>query len=64
VYHSANDAAVPVENALRYVRALSEEGISFQVSILPDASHGINLGLDSPVHNWTPELDRWLKYSV
>jgi acetyl esterase/lipase len=64
VYHSANDASVPVENALRYVRALSEEGIAFQVSILPNASHGINLGLDNPVHNWTPELDRWLKYSV
>ncbi|KAL4905786.1 hypothetical protein BDW74DRAFT_177484 [Aspergillus multicolor] len=64
IYHSANDAAVPVENALRFISALTEKSIPYQALILPDAGHGIALALDDPVRNWTPELYRFLTYSI
>ncbi|RDW76304.1 alpha/beta hydrolase [Aspergillus mulundensis] len=64
IYHSANDATVPVENALRFIGALTEKSRPYQSLILPDAAHGIALALDDPQRNWTPELDRFLTYSI
>ncbi|KAH7310672.1 Alpha/Beta hydrolase protein [Stachybotrys elegans] len=64
IYHSANDATVPVENALLFIQAMVAHNRPFQTLILPDAAHGIALGLNDPVRNWTPELDRWMKYSI
>ncbi|KAL5333690.1 Alpha/Beta hydrolase protein [Aspergillus crustosus] len=64
IYHSVNDATVPVENALRFIGALNKNSIPFHALIIPDAGHGIALGLDDPKHDWTSELDRFLTYSV
>jgi acetyl esterase/lipase len=64
VYHSANDDAVPVENTLLFVQALSTNKVPFQSLILPDAPHANALAVNDPVRNWTPELDRWMKYSI
>lgn len=64
VFHSANDATVPVENTLMFVQAMSKHRRPFQVSILPDGQHGAALALNDPQRNWTPELDRWMKYSI
>lgn len=64
LFHSANDATVPVENTLLFVQAMSKHRRPFQVSILPDGQHGAALALNDPIRNWTPELDRWMKYSI
>ncbi|KAL4881932.1 Alpha/Beta hydrolase protein [Aspergillus karnatakaensis] len=64
VYHSANDAAVPVENTLRFIGALTEKSVPFQALILPDGEHGIALALDDPVRYWGNELERFLTYSI
>ncbi|KFA79088.1 hypothetical protein S40288_07031 [Stachybotrys chartarum IBT 40288] len=64
VYHSANDATVPVQNTLLFLQALAANQVPFQTSILPDGEHGIALALNDPVRNWTPELDRWMNYSI
>ncbi|KAL3473538.1 Alpha/Beta hydrolase protein [Aspergillus californicus] len=64
VYHSANDATVPVENTLRFIGALTKESRPYQALILPDGAHGIALALDDPQRNWSPELDRFLTYSI
>lgn len=64
VFHSANDATVPVKNSLLFVEALAAKGRPFQTLILPDGAHGLALALNDPVRNWTPELDRWMKYSI
>jgi len=32
--------------------------------VLPDGKHGIGLGVDDPVRDWRPELERFLKYSI
>jgi dipeptidyl aminopeptidase/acylaminoacyl peptidase len=64
VYHSANDATVPVENTLRFISALTDKSRPYQALIIPDGAHGIALGLDDPQRNWSPELDRFLTYSI
>ncbi|KAL4805923.1 Alpha/Beta hydrolase protein [Aspergillus unguis] len=64
IYHSANDATVPVENALRFIGAMTGVSRPYEALILPDAPHGIALGLGDPVRDWTGELDRWMKYSI
>lgn len=64
IFHTATDPVVPVENTLWFVNALAAAKVSFQSLVLPDGNHGIALALANPVLNWTPELERWLKYSV
>lgn len=64
LFHTANDATVPVENALLFSKAMAAHKRPFQSLILPDGYHGLVLALDDPVRNWTPELERWMKYSI
>jgi acetyl esterase/lipase len=64
VFHTANDPTVPVKNALLFIDALTEAGRPYQTLILPDGPHGIALGLGDPQRDWTPELERWLAYSI
>ncbi|KAL2858580.1 Alpha/Beta hydrolase protein [Aspergillus pseudoustus] len=64
VYHSANDATVPVENTLRFIGAMTEHSRPYQALILPDGAHGIALALGDPERNWEGELDRFLTYSI
>ena len=64
LFHTANDGSVPVENALMFTKAMAAHDRPFQSLILPDGEHGLALALDDPVRNWTPELERWMKYSI
>lgn len=64
VYHSVNDATVPVENTLRFIGALAAKERPFQTLIIPDGDHGIGLAMDDPQRNWAPELDRFMAYSI
>ncbi|KXJ85873.1 Alpha/Beta hydrolase protein [Microdochium bolleyi] len=64
IFHTANDPVVPVQNTLWFIDALAAAKVPFQSLVLPDGNHGIALALTDPVRNWTPELERWLKYSV
>lgn len=64
VYHSADDATVPVENTLRFIGALAKKERPFQTLVIPDGAHGIGLAMDDPQRNWAPELDRFMQYSI
>lgn len=64
LFHTANDPTVPIQNTLLFSNAMAAKMRSMQVLILPDGPHGICLALDDPVRNWTPELERWMKYSI
>jgi alpha-beta hydrolase superfamily lysophospholipase len=64
LFHTANDAAVPIQNALLFANAMAKNGRPFQLCTLPDGHHGLGLALDSPMHNWTWELQRFLTYSI
>jgi dipeptidyl aminopeptidase/acylaminoacyl peptidase len=64
LFHTANDASVPVENALLFSNAMSAHKRPFQSLILPDGEHGIALGIGDPKLDWTVELERWMQYSI
>jgi len=70
IWHTADDAAVPVENSLLFAKALSEKKVPFALHIDQNGSHGLGLGLKgyepgktegSRLLAWTRELDAWLK---
>lgn len=64
LFHTTNDTAVSVKNTLLFANAMGKHNRPFQLCILPDGHHGLGLALDSPMHNWTSELERFLTYSI
>lgn len=64
LFHTANDASVPLQNTLLFAGAMASHKRGAQTLILPDGRHGLGLALTDPVRNWTSELDRFLKYSI
>ena len=70
IWHTSEDAAVPVKNSLVYAKALSENGIPFELHIFPFGCHGLATvdsltckGLDEKTkicHSWIDESIRWL----
>ena len=46
IWHTANDEAVPVKNSLELARALSENGVYFEMHIFPNGCHGLGLAYD------------------
>ena len=46
IWHTANDEAVPVRNSLELARALSENGVYFEMHIFPSGNHGLGLAFD------------------
>ncbi len=65
IFHTAEDSAVKVENALEFAAALRRHGVPFALHIYTKGSHGMGLGSaqwdpDSR-HPWTFECIRWLK---
>ncbi len=61
IWHTANDAGVPVENALLYASALAEAGVSFALHVYPDGPHGLGLAVDRPgsVRTWPQACASW-----
>jgi len=64
LFHTANDHTVPIQNTLLFASAMANHSRPFQTLILPDGPHGLGLALNDPVRSWTPELERWMKYSI
>jgi acetyl esterase/lipase len=58
MWHTAEDAAVPVENSLNMALALRKKQIPFELHIFPYGHHGLGL---APQH---PEVARWAELSV
>jgi acetyl esterase/lipase len=65
IFHTVEDAAVKVENALEFATALQRNGVPFALNIYPKGRHGIGLGGQQwdPAnrHPWTTQLAFWLK---
>ena len=47
IWHNADDKTVPVENTIYFVKALSENGITFECHIFPYGGHGLALADES-----------------
>ncbi|MET0263537.1 MAG: alpha/beta hydrolase [Rariglobus sp.] len=62
IWHTADDQAVPVENALLFASALRRSGVPFDLHVYEHGNHG--LGLPTPANNappWDVDLIYWLK---
>ncbi|MFZ4597702.1 MAG: alpha/beta hydrolase [Terrimicrobiaceae bacterium] len=58
VWHTWEDASVPVENTLLFVQALRQAGVPFECHIYQDGGHG--LGMKDGL-SWPDDCFRWLR---
>lgn len=62
IWHTAADAAVPVENALLFASALSRAGVPFALHVFEKGAHGLGLGRpQSPAPPWADLCLAWLR---
>jgi acetyl esterase/lipase len=65
IFHTYDDATVPVENSLEFAAALCAARVPFELHIYEHGAHGMGLGTISAdqthMHEWTRECQRWLK---
>ncbi len=61
LWHTADDAAVPVANSLLFATALGNHGVPFALHVFPHGRHGLGLAQDDPqVGVWTTLCGSWL----
>ena len=63
LWHTANDAAVKVENSLAFATALSKAKVPFALHVFEKGRHGMGLASKPPyknVHPWADDLLYWL----
>lgn len=62
LWHTADDASVPVENALMFAGALRRHGVPFDLHVYESGRHGLGLAKEHAEASTWPELcGRWLK---
>ncbi|MCI8589280.1 MAG: alpha/beta hydrolase [Clostridiales bacterium] len=62
IWHTADDQAVPVENALLMGMALSEKKVPYELHIFPHGPHGLGLAAGYPeVAKWAELCQSYLK---
>jgi acetyl esterase/lipase len=62
LWHTSEDAGVPVENSLLFAAALHKNKVPFSLHVFPHGRHGLGLATDVPeVCAWTALCVDWLK---
>ena len=62
IYHTTDDATVPVEQALSFYEALLKAGVSGELHIFAKGQHGSGLGMGNPsLDQWPGLLETWLR---
>jgi acetyl esterase/lipase len=62
LWHTSDDAAVPVENSLMFASALRQKQVPFDLHIYETGNHGLGLAEeDAHVATWTSVCGLWLK---
>jgi acetyl esterase/lipase len=62
LWHTAEDAGVPVENSLSFARALNRAGVPFELHVYPKGRHGLGLAHEDPhVATWMDLSIQWLR---
>ena len=74
LWHTAEDAVVPIKNSIWYAEALAEHKVQFELHIYPFGWHGLctcddetNAPLDPKIAHtasWMDDLMRWLKITL
>lgn len=61
LWHTADDAGVPVENSLLYAAALRHQRVPVELHVFPTGRHGLGLAQgDARVRTWTDLCATWL----
>lgn len=61
IFHTADDAAVPVQNAFLFAEACVKQKVDVALHIYPKGRHGVGMALDNPaLSGWTEVLLKWL----
>ncbi len=70
LWHTYEDASVPVENSLLFAKGLREQKIPFEMHIYPKGAHGLSLatdetdeggGKDAHISGWMKLCTEWLR---
>lgn len=68
LWHTAEDACVPVENSFLFASALKEHGVPFELHVFPYGCHGLSIAEPYAFsHNpeaLSPDCARWTKYVI
>ena len=67
IWHTANDAGVPVENALYMCEALSAKKVPFELHVFPFGEHGLSLAnaeVAPKDEMIMPYVGRWFDFAV
>lgn len=61
--HAGDDTSVPVENSLRYYRALIDKGVSAELHVFPTGGHGFGsgVGYEGAVTGWLEMALAWIE---
>lgn len=64
LFHTGEDAAVPVENSLAFYRALTKAGVPAELHVYQYGPHGVGLAPGAPdLAGWKDRLADWMKTS-
>jgi acetyl esterase/lipase len=62
LFHTSEDATVPVENSVQYFLALKKAGVPAELHVFEKGPHGVGLANDNPaLSEWTKLLANWLR---
>lgn len=62
LWHTANDAAVPVENSVQFAAALAQHKVPFELHVFEQGTHGLGLATEYPgVGAWAQLCATWLE---
>ena len=62
LWHTADDASVPVENSLKFVAGLSRHKVPFDLHIFESGMHGLGLASEHPeAREWPRLCELWLR---
>lgn len=62
LWHTSDDASVPVENSLLFASALGRHGVPFDLHVYAHGRHGLGLAAESDhVKGWPAVCESWLR---
>lgn len=62
IFHTTNDAAVPVENSVRFYLALRKAKVPAEMHIFESGPHGVGMALNDPaLGQWPQLLMTWMR---
>lgn len=62
LFHTVDDAAVPVENSIAFAEALRKNKVPYEMHLYEHGRHGVGLAKNDPaLRTWPTLLENWLR---